>query len=114
MASNDQVGEPDVVMACCGDTPRWRFWRGLHLREHLPDLKIRVINVVDLMKLQSSSEHRTGSAKRTTIRFSPKTSTLSLVFMDTRGWYTANLPPDQLQPARPGLQGRGTITTPLT
>jgi xylulose-5-phosphate/fructose-6-phosphate phosphoketolase len=60
-ASNDQGGEPDVVMACCGDTPTLEILAAVSiLREHLPDLKIRVINVVDLMKLQSSSEHPHG------------------------------------------------------
>jgi xylulose-5-phosphate/fructose-6-phosphate phosphoketolase len=60
-ASNDQGGEPDVVMACCGDTPTLEILAAVSiLREHLPDLKIRVINVVDLMKLQSASEHPHG------------------------------------------------------
>ena len=61
-ASNDQDGaEPDVVMACCGDTPTLEILAAVSiLRQHLPDLKIRVINVVDLMKLQSSSEHPHG------------------------------------------------------
>ena len=50
-ASNDQDAEPDVVMACCGDTPTLEILAAVSiLREHLPDLKIRVINVVDLMK----------------------------------------------------------------
>src|SRR5579859_6755411 len=53
-ASNDQGAEPDVVMACCGDTPTLEILAAVSiLRRHLPDLKIRVINVVDLMKLQS-------------------------------------------------------------
>ena len=57
-ASNDQGTEPDVVMACCGDTPTLEALAAVSiLREHLPDLKIRVVNAVDLMKLQSSSEH---------------------------------------------------------
>ena len=60
-ASNDQGAEPDVVMACCGDTPTLEILAAVSiLREHLPDLKIRVINVVDLMKLQSASEHPHG------------------------------------------------------
>jgi xylulose-5-phosphate/fructose-6-phosphate phosphoketolase len=60
-ASNDQGGEPDVVMACCGDTPTLEILAAVSiLREHLPDLKIRVINVVDLMRLQSASEHPHG------------------------------------------------------
>ena len=60
-ASNDQDSEPDVVMACCGDTPTLEILAAVSmLREHLPELKIRVINVVDLMKMQSASEHPHG------------------------------------------------------
>ena len=60
-ASNDQGGEPDVVMGCCGDTPTLEVLGAVSiLREHLPELRIRVVNVVDLMKLQSSSEHPHG------------------------------------------------------
>jgi xylulose-5-phosphate/fructose-6-phosphate phosphoketolase len=60
-ASNDQGSEPDVVMACCGDTPTLEILAAVSiLRRHLPDLKVRVINVVDLMKLQSASEHPHG------------------------------------------------------
>jgi xylulose-5-phosphate/fructose-6-phosphate phosphoketolase len=60
-ASNDEGGEPDVVMACCGDTPTLEILAAVSiLREHLPELKIRVINVVDLMKLQPQSEHPHG------------------------------------------------------
>jgi xylulose-5-phosphate/fructose-6-phosphate phosphoketolase len=60
-ASNDADIEPDVVMACCGDTPTLELLAAVSiLREHLPALKIRVINVVDLMKLQSKSEHPHG------------------------------------------------------
>jgi xylulose-5-phosphate/fructose-6-phosphate phosphoketolase len=60
-ASNDQGGEPDIVMACCGDTPTLEVLAATSiLRMHLPDLRIRVVNVVDLMKLQPSSEHPHG------------------------------------------------------
>ena len=60
-ASNDQGSEPDVVMACCGDVPTLETLAAVRLlREHLPELKIRVINVVDLMKLQPPSEHPHG------------------------------------------------------
>jgi len=60
-ASNDQDSEPDVVLASCGDTPTLEIIAAVSiLREHLPELKIRVINVVDLMKLQSASEHPHG------------------------------------------------------
>jgi len=60
-ASNDQGGEPDVVMGCCGDTPTLEILAAVSiLRQHLPELKIRVVNVVDLMRLQSQSEHPHG------------------------------------------------------
>ena len=60
-ASNDSGGEPDVVMACCGDVPTQETLAAVSLlREGLPDLKIRVVNVVDLMKLQPQSEHPHG------------------------------------------------------
>lgn len=60
-ASNDQGAEPDVVMACCGDVPTLETLAAVSiLREHLPDLKIRVVNVVDLMKLQPQIEHPHG------------------------------------------------------
>ncbi len=60
-ASNDQGSEPDVVMACCGDTPTLEILAATSiLRRHLPDLKVRVVNVVDLMKLQPSGEHPHG------------------------------------------------------
>jgi len=60
-ASNDQGAEPDVVMACCGDTPTLETLAAVSiLREHLPDIKIRVVNVVDLMRLQPAAEHPHG------------------------------------------------------
>ena len=60
-ASNDQGGEPDVVMASCGDVPTLEILAAVSiLREHLPELKIRMVNVVDLMKLQPDTEHPHG------------------------------------------------------
>jgi xylulose-5-phosphate/fructose-6-phosphate phosphoketolase len=60
-ASNDQGGEPDVVMACAGDVPTLETLAAVDLmREKLPELKIRVVNVVDLMTLQPRSEHPHG------------------------------------------------------
>jgi xylulose-5-phosphate/fructose-6-phosphate phosphoketolase len=54
-------GEPDVVMACCGDTPTLEVLAAAALlREHLPSLKVRVVNVVDLMRLQPPAEHPHG------------------------------------------------------
>ncbi len=60
-ASNDKGTEPDVVMACCGDVPTVETLAAVQiLREHAPDLRVRVINVVDLMKLQPREEHPHG------------------------------------------------------
>ena len=60
-ASNDQRGEPDLVMACAGDVPTLETLAAVSiLRRELPELKIRVVNVVDLMKLQPPSEHPHG------------------------------------------------------
>ena len=60
-ASNDEGQEPDVVMACCGDTPTLETLAAVTiLRQYLPELKIRVINVVDLMKLQPDHIHPHG------------------------------------------------------
>ena len=60
-ASNDNFGEPDVVMACCGDVPTLETLAAVDLLwKHVPALKVRVINIVDLMKLQPQSEHPHG------------------------------------------------------
>ena len=60
-ASNDSGHEPDVVMACCGDVPTLETLAAVDLlRQYVPDLKVRVINVVNLMKLQPPSEHPHG------------------------------------------------------
>jgi xylulose-5-phosphate/fructose-6-phosphate phosphoketolase len=60
-ASNDRGSEPNVVMACCGDAPTIETLAAVDiLRKHLPELKIRVINVVDLMTLQPRDEHPHG------------------------------------------------------
>ncbi len=64
-ASNDLGGEPDVVMACCGDVPTLETLAAVQsLRELFPALKIRVVNVVNLMKLQPQSEHPHGLSDR--------------------------------------------------
>ena len=60
-ASNDNNSEPDVVMACAGDVPTLETLAAVDLlRQHFPDLKIRVVNVVDLMTIQPSTEHPHG------------------------------------------------------
>jgi len=64
-ASNDRGSEPDVVMACCGDVPTLETLAAVKLlRQHAPELKIRVVNVVDLMTLQPPSEHPHGISDR--------------------------------------------------
>ncbi|HVM66853.1 MAG TPA: phosphoketolase family protein, partial [Acidimicrobiales bacterium] len=63
-ASNDD-GDPDVVMACCGDTPTLEALAAVAiLREEVPDLRIRVVNVVDLMRLEPETEHPHGLSDR--------------------------------------------------
>jgi xylulose-5-phosphate/fructose-6-phosphate phosphoketolase len=60
-ASNDEGSEPDVVMVSCGDVPTREILAAIMiLRAHLPELRIRMVNVVDLMKLQPSTEHPHG------------------------------------------------------
>jgi xylulose-5-phosphate/fructose-6-phosphate phosphoketolase len=60
-ASSDRGGEPDVVMACCGDVPTLETLAAVKLlRQHIPALKVRVVNVVDLMVLQPPREHPHG------------------------------------------------------
>jgi xylulose-5-phosphate/fructose-6-phosphate phosphoketolase len=60
-ASNDKGSDPDVVMACCGDVPTLETLAAVELiRHHLPSVKVRVINIVDLMKIQPPSEHPHG------------------------------------------------------
>ena len=64
-ASNDEGAEPDVVLACAGDIPTLEALAAAALlRERLPDLKVRVVNVVDLMRLQPESEHPHGLSDR--------------------------------------------------
>jgi len=64
-ASTDEGADPDVVLACCGDVATQEALAAAAiLREHLPDLKLRFVNVVDLFKLQPASEHPHGSSER--------------------------------------------------
>jgi xylulose-5-phosphate/fructose-6-phosphate phosphoketolase len=64
-ASNDEDGRPDVVLACAGDAPTLEVLAAASLlREHLPALKVRVVNVVDLMRLQPDTEHPHGLTDR--------------------------------------------------
>ena len=64
-ASNDQGSEPDVVMACAGDVPTLETLAAVDLlRQHLPEIRVRVVNVVNLMRLQHDSEHPHGLSDR--------------------------------------------------
>jgi xylulose-5-phosphate/fructose-6-phosphate phosphoketolase len=64
-ASNDKGDEPDVVMVCCGDVPTLETLAAVELiHKHLPEIKVRVVNVVDLMKLQPQAEHPHGLSDR--------------------------------------------------
>jgi xylulose-5-phosphate/fructose-6-phosphate phosphoketolase len=64
-ASNDQGAEPDAVVACCGDVPTLEALAAVDLlRRNFPDLRLRVVNVVDLMTLQPSTEHPHGLSDR--------------------------------------------------
>jgi xylulose-5-phosphate/fructose-6-phosphate phosphoketolase len=103
-----RAAEPDVVMACCGDTPTLETMAAVSiLREHLPDLKIRVINVVDLMKLQSG-ERTPARIERSGLRFTlhqRQAHHFWLSWLPVAG-SPADLPPHQSQSPRPGLQGR--------
>jgi len=64
-ASNDRGGEPDIVMACCGDVPTLETLAAVSLlRQYAPEVKVRVINVVDLMRLQPPEEHPHGLSDR--------------------------------------------------
>lgn len=60
-ASNEELGQVDVVMACCGDVPTMETLAAVALlRSHIPQLRVRVINIVDLMRLQTSDQHPHG------------------------------------------------------
>ncbi len=74
-ASNEQGQEPDVVMACCGDVPTLETLAAVSiLRAHIPDLKIRVVNVVDLMSFSLRTNTPTASARKTSTGCSQRTS----------------------------------------
>ena len=109
-ASNDQGAAPDVVMACCGDVPTLETLAAVSiLREHLPELKIRVVNVVDLMKLQPQSEHPHGLSDIGLRRalHQGQAGHLRLPRLPVAD-PPADLPPHQpRQHPRPRLQGRG-------
>ncbi len=80
-ASNDEGSEPDVIMACAGDVPTLETLAAVEiLRTHFPDLKIRVVNVVDLMTLQPKSEHPHGLSDRDYDTIFPKNKQVIFAF----------------------------------
>jgi xylulose-5-phosphate/fructose-6-phosphate phosphoketolase len=84
-ASNDAPAEVDVVMACAGDVPTLETLAAVDiLRQHFPELKMRVVNVVDLMTLQPESEHPHGLSDKDFDSFFQPTSRLSSLFTATR------------------------------
>ena len=107
-ASNDKGGEPDVVMACCGDVPTLETLAAVELlRRHLPELKVRVVNVVDLMKLQPCTRAPARPDGRRLRRpvHQGQARHLRLPRLPVAD-PPADLPPDQPQEhPRPGLQG---------
>ena len=63
-ASNDQGAEPDIILACCGETPTLEILAAVTIiRHHFPEIRMRVVNVVDLMRLQADSQHPHGLAQ---------------------------------------------------
>ena len=109
-ASNDGGAEPDVVLACCGDVPTLETVAAAALlREALPELKVRVVNVVDLMRLQPETEHPHGLPDS---EFDAIFTTDRPVVFAYHGYPCAD-PPAHLpaaqprQPARARLQGGG-------
>lgn len=80
-ASNDEGSDPDVIMACAGDVPTLETLAAVEiLRQHFPDLKIRVVNVVDLMTLQPQSEHPHGLSDRDFDNIFPKNKQVIFAF----------------------------------
>ena len=103
------AGEPDVVLVCCGDVPTLETLAAADLlRRHLPDLKVRVVNVVDLMKLQPPKEHPHGLSDAA---FDALFTTDKPVIFNFHGypWLIHRLTYRRAntEPARPRVQGRG-------
>jgi xylulose-5-phosphate/fructose-6-phosphate phosphoketolase len=124
-ASSDRDGtEPDVVLACAGDVPTMEILAATSiLREHLPDLRIRVVNVVDLMRLQPETEHPHGmneaefnalfTANRPVIfAYHGYPSLIHLLTYRRDGHNNIHVPADVVVPVR-GYKEEGTTTTPF-
>ncbi|MEO7129308.1 MAG: hypothetical protein ABI040_10685 [Rhodoferax sp.] len=115
-ASNDQGTAPDVVMACAGEVPTLETIAAVALlRGHLSDLKIRVVNVVDLMGLQPHSEHPHGMSDCDFNGLFTRDKPVVFVFHGYP-WliHLPDLSPHQpRQPPRAGSKEEGAITTPF-
>ncbi len=115
-ASNDQDGEPDVVMACAGDVPTLETLAAVDLlRRHFPALSVRVVNVVDLMTLQPVSEHPHGLSDR---EFDAIFTTDRPVIFNFHGypWLIHRLTSQRANHANLHVRGyreEGTTTTPF-
>ncbi len=115
-ASTDDTGEPDVVLACAGDVPTLEVLAAAAiLREHLPDLAVRVVNVVDLMRLQPETEHPHGLSDR---EFDALFTTASPVVFAYHGypWLIHRLTYRRANHANLHVRGykeEGTTTTPF-
>jgi len=115
-AGNDQENACDVVMACCGDVPTLETLAAVSiLREHLPELRIRVVNVVDLMKLQPQSEHPHGLDARSFDEIFTKDKPVIFAF-HAYPWLIHRLTYRRTNHANIHVRGykeEGTITTPF-
>lgn len=115
-ASNDEGTEPDVVMACAGDVPTLETLAAVSiLREKLPDLKIRIVNVVDLMKIQSETEHPHGLSDKDFDALFTKTKPVIFAFHGYP-WLVHRLTYNRTNHKNFHVRGykeEGTITTPF-
>ena len=114
-ASNDEGEEPDIVMACCGDTPTLETMAAVTiLRDELPELKIRVVNVVDLFKLESNHKHPHGLSDS---EYNAIFTTDKPVIFAFHGYPTLihelTYRRDNQNGSVHGYQEEGTITTPF-
>ena len=115
-ASSDQDGEPDVVMACAGDVPTLETLAAVSiLRQHLPEIRIRVINVVDLMRLQPATEHPHGLNEAEFDRLFTEAKPIIFAF-HAYPWLIHRLTYRRTNHANLHVRGykeEGTITTPF-
>ena len=114
-ASNDNGEEPDIVMACCGDTPTLETMAAVTiLRDEFPELKIRVVNVVDLFKLESNHKHPHGLSDA---EYNALVTTDKPVIFAFHGYPTLihelTYRRDNQNMSVHGYQEEGTITTPF-